>query len=157
MHVFRSAGDVWDAAAIEAVKQSSFEPGSLNQQPVPVRTYVRVAFSADRNPALPTIFQLRYRDPASGAFLDSHPTPIHIAEPEYSDEARRKKIQGIVIVSVLVTEEGLPTEMRVDRSLGYGLDEKALEAASQYRFRPASKDGKPVAVRISIEMNFKLY
>jgi TonB family protein len=157
IHVVRSAGEPWDAAAIEAVRQSKFEAGSLNQQAIPVRTRIRVNFSADRSPAIPVIFQLKYRNPEDGTLLDSHPIATHSVDPQYSDEARRKKIQGNVIVSVLVGEDGLPTQMRIEKSLGYGLDEKALAAAGQYRFTPATKDGKPVATRISIEMSFRLY
>jgi TonB family protein len=85
------------------------------------------------------------------------PSPIHTASPEYSEDARRKKIQGNVRVSVLVNEEGVPVDPRVEKSLGYGLDEKALEAALQYQFRPAMRDGQPVAVRIMIEESFRLY
>jgi TonB family protein len=77
--------------------------------------------------------------------------------PEYSDEARRKKIQGVVVLSVLVTAEGEPTDIRVEESLGYGLDEKAIEAASRSQFKPAMRDGEPVPKRIVMQMSFKLY
>jgi periplasmic protein TonB len=57
-----------------------------------------------------------------------------------------------------VDEQGLPTDIRVEKSLGYGLDEKAVECLNLFRFRPAmTRDGEPVAVRINIEMNFRLY
>jgi TonB family protein len=58
---------------------------------------------------------------------------------------------------VIVGPDGRPHEMRVSRSLGFGLDEKALEAVKQWRFEPAKKDGRPVAVQINIEVNFRLY
>lgn len=156
-HVVRSAGNSFDSAAMEAVQASKFAPGTLNGQPVPVRIRVGVHFSADRRPAIPLILVPPHRSPGEASSVDSEPVPIHRAELEYSDEARRMKITGNVLVSMLVTVEGLPTEIRVERSLGHGLDEKALEAASQYRFRPAMKDGKPVARRVNIEMNFQLY
>jgi len=157
VRVFFSAGDAFNASAIEAVKQSKFAPGSWDGQAIAVRIHVRVHFSQDLSPATPAVVDRASRGPGSLSARMAPPVPIHTAEPEYSDEARRKKIQGIVIVSLLVTTDGLPTDIRVERSLGHGLDEKALETAGQYRFKPAMKDGVPVATRISIEMNFKLY
>jgi TonB family protein len=85
------------------------------------------------------------------------PRAITFANPEYSDEARSKRIQGVVLVSALVNEEGNPIDFRVERSLGYGLDEKAIECVSQYRFTPAMRDGQPIALRVTIEINFRLY
>jgi TonB family protein len=86
------------------------------------------------------------------------PTILHSVDPEFSDEARRAKYQGICVVSLIVDAQGNPQDIRVARVLGMGLDEKAVEAVKQFKFRPAMKDGKtPVAVRMSIEINFHLY
>ena len=117
---------------------------------------MRVAFTADHAPAVPVVLQRRYRSP-DGSSYDYPPSLTFSAEAEYSDEARRKKINGMVTLSVLVTAEGLPTDLRVDRPLGHGLDEKALEAVGKWQFRPAMKDGKPIAARISVQVNFHLY
>jgi protein TonB len=87
----------------------------------------------------------------------SAPRALFSPEPEYSDEARKVKHQGTVVLFVIVGPDGRPHEMRVSRSLGFGLDEKALEAVKQWRFEPAKKDGRPVAVQINIEVNFRLY
>jgi TonB family protein len=87
----------------------------------------------------------------------SNPVPIVTPEAEFSDEARRQKYQGICTISVIVDARGYPRNPRVIRSLGMGLDEKALEAVEKYRFKPAMKDGKPVASVISVEVNFRLY
>jgi TonB family protein len=87
----------------------------------------------------------------------SGPVPLKIGEAEFSDEARRAKYQGICIVSVIIDAEGKPRNLHVVRGLGMGLDEKAMEAVSQYRFKPAKKDGVPVPVSIKIEVNFKLF
>jgi TonB family protein len=78
-------------------------------------------------------------------------------EAEFSDEARRNKYQGICMISVIVDARGYPRNLRVIRSLGMGLDEKALEAVQRYRFKPAMKDGKPVAAMISVMVNFRLF
>ncbi len=87
----------------------------------------------------------------------SNPIPLVTPEAEFSDEARRNKYQGICMISVIVDARGYPRNPRVTRSLGMGLDEKALDAVQKYRFKPATKDGKPVAAQISVEVNFRLY
>lgn len=85
------------------------------------------------------------------------PRAIYKPDPEYSTEARQAKYQGTVILNLIVDASGKPRTIRVERSLGMGLDEKALEAVRQWRFEPAMKDGKPVAVSVSIEVAFRLF
>jgi TonB family protein len=84
------------------------------------------------------------------------PVPIYRPEPEYSKEARRKKYQGTVILYVEVDPTGHPRNIKVMRRLGLGLDEKAIEAVSKWEFRPGMKDGKPVTVAATVEVNFRL-
>jgi TonB family protein len=84
------------------------------------------------------------------------PVPLYKVEPEYSEEARKAKFQGTVILSIIIDEAGLPRNFRVVRPLGLGLDEKAIEAVQKWRFRPGYKDGKPVAVMANVEVNFRL-
>lgn len=85
------------------------------------------------------------------------PVAIYSVDPEYTDEARRIKFSGLCTVSVVVTEEGLPTNIHVVRPVGLGLDEKAVEAVKQYRFRPGRYQGKPVAVQMYVIINFRIY
>jgi len=87
----------------------------------------------------------------------SAPRAIFRPDPEYSTEARQAKYQGTVVVSVIVGPDGKAHGVRVSRALGMGLDEKAVEAVRQWRFEPAMKDGKPVAVAVDVEVNFHLY
>jgi TonB family protein len=87
----------------------------------------------------------------------STPKIIYSVEPEFSDEARRAKYQGIVVISLIVDAQGNPQHVRVVRNLGMGLDEKAVEAVKQYKFKPALMQGKPVPVEINIEVNFQLF
>jgi len=77
-------------------------------------------------------------------------------EPEYSEEARKAKWQGTVVLTVIVDEAGRPSHVSVLRSLGLGLDQKAIDAVSQWRFKPGLKDGKAVPVIATIEVNFRL-
>jgi periplasmic protein TonB len=87
----------------------------------------------------------------------SAPHAIYDPDPEYSEQARKAKYQGNVVLSAVIDAEGRPRNLRIARSLGMGLDEKATEAVSKWRFTPALKDGRPVAVQISIEVVFRLY
>lgn len=86
----------------------------------------------------------------------SPPSVLSKVEPEYSEEARKAKWQGTVVLQLVVDEHGMPKDMRVTRSLGLGLDQKAIEAVSKWRFKPGMKDGKPVPVIATIEVNFRL-
>ena len=87
----------------------------------------------------------------------SPPKKIFDPEPEYSDEARKAKFQGTCVLYVVVGPDGKTRDIRVQRTLGLGLDEKAIEAVRTWRFEPAMKDGKPVAVAVSVEVEFRLY
>jgi len=86
----------------------------------------------------------------------SPPKAIFSPDPEYTKEARKAKHQGLCVLSLIVGADGRPRDIRVARSLGMGLDEKAVEAVQRWRFEPAKKDGKPVAVVINIEVTFRL-
>jgi len=87
------------------------------------------------------------------------PVAIFQPEAEFSDEARRAKYEGTVIVSLIVDANGNPQNVHVVRSLGMGLDEKALEAVRQYKFKPAMDQvtHKAVPVPINVEVRFRLY
>ena len=86
----------------------------------------------------------------------SAPRLIKKVEPEYSEEARKAKYQGTVVLAVQVWEDGRAHNVRIVRSLGLGLDEKAIEAVRQWRFVPGRKENKPVKVAATIEVNFRL-
>jgi len=86
----------------------------------------------------------------------SAPVPLFRPEPEYSEEARKAKFQGTVLLYVEIDEQGRTRNLKVVRPLGLGLDEKAMEAVSKWRFKPAVKNGAPVAVGATIEVNFRL-
>ncbi len=85
------------------------------------------------------------------------PKPISTPDPQYTEQARQSKYEGTCILAMVVGPDGKPHDIRVQRGLGMGLDQKAIEAVQQWRFEPATKDGRPVAVQISVEVSFKLY
>ncbi|MFI5116340.1 MAG: energy transducer TonB [Terriglobales bacterium] len=87
----------------------------------------------------------------------SAPKALYAPDPEYSEEARKAKYQGTVVLWLVVSADGKPQQIKVQRQLGMGLDEKAIEAVRQWRFEPARKDGQAVPVMINVEVNFRLY
>ncbi len=87
----------------------------------------------------------------------SAPKVLYEPDPEYSEEARKAKYQGTVVLWLVVDANGRPEQIRVQRALGMGLDEKAIEAVKTWKFEPAKKDGHPVPVMINVEVNFRLY
>ena len=84
------------------------------------------------------------------------PRLLHKVEPSYTDEAKEAKLQGTVTLQIEIWEDARPHNIRVQRSLGLGLDEKAIEAVRQWRFAPGTKDGKPVRVEAQVEVSFRL-
>jgi periplasmic protein TonB len=86
----------------------------------------------------------------------TQPVLLSRKDPEYSDEARKVKLQGTVILGIEVNAAGQVTNVVVLRSLGLGLDERAIEAVRQWKFRAGTMDGKPVSTRATVEVNFRL-
>ncbi len=86
----------------------------------------------------------------------SAPKLTRKVDPEYSEEARKAKYQGTVLLQVEVWPDGRAHNVRVIRSLGLGLDEKAIEAVQKWEFVPGKKDGQSVKVAASVEVNFRL-
>jgi len=85
------------------------------------------------------------------------PRAIHAPDPAYDDRARQSKYQGTVVLWAIVTPEGRLEKVAIQRALGLGLDEKAVEAVRTWTFEPATKNGVPVASQINIEVTFRLY
>jgi TonB family protein len=86
--------------------------------------------------------------------------PPHVTydpSPEFSERARKVGYEGTDVLQVVVDADGKPRDIQVTRPLGLGLDEKAIEAVRRWRFEPSLKDGEPVAVRINVEVSFRLY
>ena len=84
------------------------------------------------------------------------PVVLYKIEPEYTDEARQARIQGTVILQIEVSTDGHAGNIQVRRSLGLGLDERAVEAVSRWKFRPGQRDGRPVVTVALVEVSFRL-
>jgi TonB family protein len=146
-------------SAIDAIHQWIYKPYLLNGQPTEVETTITVNYKLDD----PRDSQSQDDESASGIVPRkigggvSAPVLIYSAVPEYTEQAKKDKVDGTVLVNFWVDEQGMTKHVHVRRGVGDGLDEKAVEAVNQYRFKPAMKGGKPVLVEMNSEVNFKIF
>lgn len=122
-----------------------------------VPSYWRAYFARQegKSQSVPSSKEPAYRvSPVSGV---SAPHPTSQPGPNYSPEAQELKYQGTVVLSLVVDATGNATDVQIQKPLGLGLDEEAVAAVNTWKFKPAQKDGKPVAVTISVEIEFHLY
>jgi TonB family protein len=155
-----SGPDPLRVSAIDAVRQWIFEPYLLNGEPTEVETTITINYRLDD----PSDSQSQNEEPANAAITPrkiggsvTAPVVTYSVDPEYTEEARQARVSGTVLVRLWVDVQGNPTHVRVIRGIGQGLDEKAVEAVKQYRFKPAMEDGKPVLVELNIEVSFKFF
>jgi TonB family protein len=85
------------------------------------------------------------------------PQPISTPDPEYSEKARKKRYQGRVVLRIRIGTDGNVHDVEIRQHAKYGLDQKAAEAVKEWKFQPATKDGKPVEVFTLVEVNFHLF
>lgn len=153
--VIRGIGGGCDEAAVEAIRASRFAPGMQQGVPVPVRMSLPIAFRLTLPPATPPA-------PEVYEVVDQMPEVIGGIEAlqrriRYPDEARRAGTRGRVFVQFVVDEQGIPTDIQVVRGIGDGCDEAAVGAVALSRFTPGRLNGRPVRVRMSLPVTFRLY
>ncbi|HEY1257088.1 MAG TPA: energy transducer TonB [Terracidiphilus sp.] len=160
-----------DELALKIVAGDRFKPGTYNGQPVPVAENILVTLVANDqvlqcSPPKQTVIPIQepQEEDVSDIGTLYHvgtgvipPALVNNVAAEFSDESREAGLQGTVLLSLIVDTKGMPRNIQVTRPLGMGLDEKSIEAVKKYRFKPATKDGKPIAVPVNIEINFRLY
>ena len=105
------------------------------------------------DPAATSVREAMFYNPRGGV---SAPSLLFKIDPEYSEEARKAKYSGTVVLYIEVDTSGHIRNPRIIRGIGLGLDEKAIEAVNKWRFKPGMKDGKPVIVAAQVEVNFRL-
>jgi TonB family protein len=174
---------ILDELALKTVADDRFKPGTYKNQPVPVAETVTVTLNAcmdeqngsssqQSNPvllcsqpqqkAIPFQQSSEIDEEARIGTIEkigpgvSPPIMIKFVPPGIADNALREKFQGGVVVSFIVDKQGVPQNPHVMLPIGLGLDDKAIEAVKKWRFKPAMKDGEPVAVRFNYEINFSL-
>jgi TonB family protein len=86
----------------------------------------------------------------------SNPIVLFAPDPEYTIEARKANVQGIVVVSVNVGIDGIARNVKVERRLGMGLDQKAVDIVYEWLFRPPLENGKPISKKLNVEVVFRL-
>jgi TonB family protein len=142
-------------ALAEKTFETSLGPTSLLTTGVIVRRAAilkQLGRAAPRPAAAATVFKVG----GTGQNQVAAPRIISKVEPQYAEEARVNKLQGSILLTLVVDPTGMPTQIAVLRPLGMGLDEKAIEAISQWRFTPGQKNGAPVPVYTQVEMTFHL-
>ncbi|HEV2578593.1 MAG TPA: M56 family metallopeptidase [Acidobacteriaceae bacterium] len=158
-------------SAMDAVRQWVYKPYLLNGEPVKVDTTITVNYSLDpqktpppppppsANNAREDTYQITGTDGevynVGGSVRP--PVAIYAPDPEYTEAARKAKLSGNVIVSLVVDSDGEPQNVRVARGLGNELDEKAVGAVQQYKFKPATRNGEPVSTYLNIAVNFQIF
>jgi TonB family protein len=85
------------------------------------------------------------------------PHPTYQPEPDYDDKARKKKVQGVVSLSVIVTKEGRTADIKILKTLTPGLDQQAIKAVSRWKFEPVTQDGQLCPMRVNVQVQFHLY
>ena len=159
--VLRSLGLGLDEKAVEAVRQWRFQPETRYGKTVRGTTLVPVSFCLPADARLETTSRVNAKgggeifrvSPGNGVIP---PRVVSRVGPTYTQQARDAHRQGTVVLYVEVTQEGQTQNVQVLQSVGMGLDESAVESIRQWKFHPATKDGKPVTVMMVVEVNFSL-
>ena len=144
LRVVKSLGYGLDQRATGAVLDWKFVPAIRSGVPVKAIAQIDVEFK------LPPAHVFRIGGGVTA------PSVISRVEPQYSDEARNARYQGTVVLEVTIKKDGTAEIVRVVRSIGFGLDENAVEAIKQWRFKPGMRNGVPVDVSVNVEVNFNL-
>lgn len=168
IQVLKRLGIGLDENAIAAARNFRFQPATLNDQPVPVHMEIKFFFSIiPENNSSKDQFVVTHQIGAGVEAPKIHPdgtyeategvTPpklIKYVAAEYPDLARQIDLEGICVITMTVNKEGIPENVHVTKSLEKGLDNSALNAVRKYRFRPAMFAGKPLPVRLTVEVQF---
>jgi TonB family protein len=144
IQVAKSSDPKWESEAIALVGNWRFEPAMKEGRTVPV--HATLDFARGDHP------QSAYR---IGGGVTA-PTLVYKVQPEYTEQARNARFEGTVILFVVITPDGRPTDIKVLRALGMGLDEAAVNCVKKWKFKPGLKDGTPVPVQATIEVNFRM-
>ena len=153
VRVVKSLHPGLDESAVTAVKQWRFKPGMKDGAPVRVLIDVEMSFTLGRGSNEPRLDSLDVFRPGPGV---THPVLLKEVKPDYTVTAKEAGLQGTVTIDCVVLPDGVVGDTRVTRSLDPELDGQAINALKQWRFKPGQRQGKPVPVRVSVEIDFAL-
>lgn len=152
--VIKSLDAELDRQAVAAAKQWTFKPGTKDDQPVSVYVTLEMTFTLrPGTKAVPPAQDNVYKPGQDGV---TAPVLVRDVKPQYTEDARARRVQGSVELAAVVLSDGTVGELRVTKSLDTDLDQQAIKAAKQWTFKPGTKDGKPVDVEVNIELTFTL-
>jgi TonB family protein len=159
--VHKSDAQVFDSAAIAAVRQWKFTPAMSKEKPVAVWVSIPFRFKLSDNEKsssspVPGLTKKERQPPAADAKVDKAPEALNQADPKYPENALRDKIEGTVWVRMWIDESGNVVDAVIAKSDTDVLNEAAIDAGKQWKFKPALLKGKPVAVWITIPFRFKI-
>ncbi|MGD1094851.1 MAG: TonB family protein [Bryobacteraceae bacterium] len=154
-NVNKASLEVWGPQAIELVSEWRFTPGMKYGMPVPVSCRLELVWGQrDLDPR--ALDRLNFFASAPSPPSVKAPPIVYKSEPSYTKEAREAGREGTVMVSLVVGEDGVPRNLYVVRPLGFGLDDKAIEAVAQWRFQPVLLNGRTVSVPTTVGVDFRL-
>ncbi len=177
--VLQGLSEGLDQAAVEAVRQWKFKPATLNGERVAVYYEVAVDFRLEEQASTepgqesatmegsrigsdqePLAAERAGTEPGEAPIMVGEdvipPVKLHAPVPQYTEAARKKRIQGVVIVQAIIDKRGDVASVKVHKALPEGLDQAAAEAIRRWKFRPATLNGQPVAVFYNLTINFRL-
>jgi len=166
LDVLTSSNPIFNNSAMEAVSKWTYRPYLLNGNPTAVDTSITINYSLNPDPA-PTPSPAPSPSASNPQPSTSLNQPMHIGgdvtapvvlthvDAPFTQIAKMARVSGTVEVSLVVDKNGVPTQVHVVKGLGWGLDENALKAASQYRFKPATFKGEPVAANLHLNFGFQ--
>jgi TonB family protein len=144
-------------AALDRIFARGFDDALAEESPVYWRGWIRHQL----HPEIPIISLsqgvVRFGGGSGAVPGVVAPRIVRTLDPNISEEARRTKTSGTILLGLMVDAEGRPQNVSIVRPLGMGLDEQAVRTVSQYRFAPATRDRKPIPAMIHIEINFRIY
>lgn len=152
--VLKSLDPELDRQATAAAKQWTFKPGTNDGKPVNVAVTLELTFTLRAGTkAVPPAQADVYKLGQEGVVA---PVLVHEVKPQYTDDAKARRVQGSAEVTAVVLSDGTVGDVRVTKSLDTELDQQAVKAAKQWTFKPGTKDGKAVDVEVNIELTFTL-
>lgn len=147
---------LWGKEATGVVRAWRFQPAMENGRPVSTPVEVDLVWGPRDLPRPQQSVRSIGASDVSDSLLSFHPPVVSRVQPVYSYEARARNVEGTATVSMIVSEDGVPRDLSVKQSPGFGLDQKAIEAVSQWRFRPIVSKGRAIAVPAEVSVSFKL-
>jgi TonB family protein len=154
--ILNSSAEVWGAEAIRVARAWRFRAATIDGKTIPVLSTLAFAWGQRELPPSEDSKMPYLGDPLAHLLTSNHPPIVFQADPIYTLDAQLARIEGAVVISLVVNEQGEPHDLRVIESLSHGLDEAALAAVSNWKFQPIVVNGRAEAVPSTVRVDFRL-